>query len=78
MLYLLNNKLSLEAKGLMSLILHLRDGGIKVDYFTAIHYIKESNTHVLELVRELQSEGYCYLDYEKDVVKIYEDNEIKE
>ena len=70
--YLLNKNLSLETKGLMALLLHLNEGGIKITTDTIMHYISSPLTlaHLIE-------EGYIDFNSDEDYT-LREDNEIKE
>lgn len=72
--YLLNKNLSLEEKGLMALLLHLHEGGIKVTTDTIMHYIYSPWTLIhLHLVKE----GYVDFNSDEDYT-LREDNELKE
>ena len=66
MLYLLNKDLSLEAKGMLSIMLHLQDGAVSVEIDTVKHYSKESRVKLTDTFRELQSHGYFILTKNKD------------
>ena len=81
MYYLLNKDLSLKAKGLLSIIIHLLDGGVQVDSLAVKHYSKESNASIDDAFRELQSHGYLVVkkqDYHgKIIVAAFIDNKIK-
>lgn len=68
--YLLNKDLSLKAKGLFSIIIHLQDGGVQVDLSTIKHYSKESNASINDAFRELQSHGYLVAGMQDDDGKI--------
>jgi hypothetical protein len=72
MLYLLNKNLSLEEKGLMALLLHLNEGGIKITTDTIMHYISSPLT-----LTHLIKEGYVDFNSDEDYT-LREDNEIKE
>ena len=81
--YLLNTELSLRAKGMLSIMLHLQEGGMQIDIKTVAHYSKELNVVLTDVFRELQSHGYIVMqardDNEKIKVTILENNnEIKE
>lgn len=76
--YLLNKNLSLKAKGLLSIMLHLQDGAVSVEIDTVKHYSKESRLKLTDTFRELQSHGYLILTRNKDgniVVTALMDNE---
>lgn len=79
--YLLNKDLSLKAKGLFSIIIHLQDGGVQVDSLAVKHYSKESNASIDDAFRELQSHGYLVVrkrdDDGKIIVAAFIDNKIK-
>lgn len=79
--YLLNKDLSLKAKGLFSIIIHLQDGGVQVDSLAVKHYSKESNASIDDAFRELQSHGYLVVrkrdDDGKIIVASFINNEIK-
>ena len=79
--YLLNKDLSLKAKGLFSIMLHLQDGAVQVDLSTIKHYSKESNASINDAFRELQSHGYFGMRERDDNGKIrvstFIDNETK-
>ena len=62
--YLLNKDLSLKAKGLFSIIIHLQDGGVQVDSLAVKHYSKESDASIDDAFRELQSHGYLVVESE--------------
>jgi hypothetical protein len=64
--YLLNKDLSLKAKGLLSIMLHLQDGAVSVEIDTVKHYSKESRVELIDTFRELQSHGYFILTKNKD------------
>jgi hypothetical protein len=79
--YLLNKDLSLKAKGLFSVIIHLQDGGVQVDSLAVKHYSKESNASIDDAFRELQSHGYLVVrkrdDDGKIIVASFINNETK-
>lgn len=79
--YLLNKDLSLKAKGLFSIIIHLQDGGVQVDSLAVKHYLKESNASIDDAFRELQSHGYLIArkrdDDGKIIVASFINNETK-
>ena len=70
MYYLLNKDLSLKAKGLFSIIIHLLEGGVQVDSLAVKHYSKESNASIDDAFRELQSHGYLVAGMQDDDGKI--------
>jgi hypothetical protein len=70
--YLLNKDLLLESKGLMALLLHLNEGGIKITTDTIMHYISSPLT-----LTHLIKEGYVDFNSDEDYT-LREDNEIKE
>ena len=70
--YLLNKKLLLEDKGLMAILLHLNEGGIKITTDTIMHYISTPWTLI-----HLVEEGYVDFNSDEDYT-LKEDNEIKE
>ena len=70
--YLLNKNLLLETKGLMALLLHLNEGGIKITTDTIMHYISSPLT-----LAHLIKEGYIDFNSDEDYT-LREDNEIKE
>lgn len=79
--YLLNKDLSLEAKGLLSIMLHLQDGAVLAEIETVKHYSKESMVKLTDTFHELQSHGYLMLTRDMDGnigVTALMDNEIKE
>lgn len=81
--YLLNKDLSLESKGLMALLLHLHEGGIKLTNKTIARYCAHSltSTEVIRLLLPLRILGYIKITndgYEAYIHIIKEDNEIKE
>ena len=85
MLYLLNKDLSLEAKGLLSIMLHLQDGEIEAGLEAALHYSNESYAALSCALRELQNHGYVIMQERNErnlKVAILENNstsnEIKE
>jgi hypothetical protein len=70
--YLLNKNLLLETKGLMALLLHLNEGGIKITTDTIMHYISSPLT-----LTHLIKEGYIDFNSDEDYT-LREDNELKE
>lgn len=70
--YLLNKNLLLESKGLMALLLHLNEGGIKITTDTIMHYISSPLT-----LTHLIKEGYVDFNSDEDYT-LREDNETKE
>lgn len=62
----------LETKGLMALLLHLNEGGIKITTDTIMHYISSPLT-----LTHLIKEGYIDFNSDEDYT-LREDNEIKE
>lgn len=78
--YLLNKNISLEAKGLLSILLCLQDGAIDAGIEAAMHYSNESYAALTCALRELQSHGYVIMqrrhDNENLKVAILEDNSI--
>ena len=79
MLYLLNRDLSLEEKGLMALMLHLQDGGFRIDKFIINQLCGEqplgevlSHLYKLKYIKLVKDGGHI------DVSSVREDNEIKE
>lgn len=70
--YLLNKNLSLDAKGLMALLLHLNEGSVKITTNTIMHYISSPWT-----LTYLIKEGYVDFNSDEDYT-LREDNEIKE
>ena len=76
--YLLNKNLSLEAKGLLSIFLHLQDGAIDAGIEAAMHYSNESYAALSCALRELQNHGYVIMQERCDngnlKVAILEDN----
>lgn len=81
--YLLNKKLSLEEKGLMALLLHLHEGGIKLTNETIEHYCVHYSTPIdaVKLLLPLRVFGYIEITRgvgETHISSIREDNEIKE
>jgi hypothetical protein len=70
--YLLNKDLLLESKGLMALLLHLNEGGIKITTDTIMHYISSPLT-----LTHLIKEGYIDFNSDEDYT-LREDNELKE
>lgn len=81
--YLLNKNLSFEEKGLMALLLHLHEGGIKITSETIKHYCEHDLTpmETAKLLLPLRFLGYIeiYKDgYETRISIVREDNIIKE
>jgi hypothetical protein len=81
--YLLNKNLSLGEKGLMALLLHLHEGGIKLTNKTIEHYCEYYLTPIeaVELLLPLRVLGYIEIIKDGDEARISivrEDNEIKE
>ena len=76
--YLLNKDLSLEAKGLMALMLHLQGGGIRLTSNTIKHYCEQQldeflwRLYKLKYIKLIEDGGHI------DVSSVREDNEIKE
>ena len=81
--YLLNKNLSLEEKGLMALLLHLHEGGIKLTNETIKHYCEHylPPIEAVKLLLPLRVLGYIEIIKGGDETRISilrEDNEIKE
>jgi hypothetical protein len=76
--YLLNKNLSLEEKGIMSLMLHLQEGGIRLTSHTIKHYCEQPlddsiwHLYKLKYLKLAKDGGHI------DVSLVREDNEIKE
>lgn len=76
--YLLNKDLSLEEKGLMAFMLHLQEGGLRIESYTLKHYCGEP---LGEFIWHLYKLKYLKLIKDGrhiDVCCVKEDNEIKE
>jgi hypothetical protein len=81
MYYLMNKDLSLKAKGMLAMMLHLQEGSVIVHLDAVKHYAKESMVKLTDTFRELQSHGYLILTRGKDGnigVTAFSDSEIKE
>lgn len=81
--YLLNKNLSLGEKGLMALLLHLHEGGIKLTNKTIEHYCGYylSPIDAVKLLLPLRVLGYIEIIKDGDEASIHivrEDNGIKE
>jgi hypothetical protein len=81
--YLLNKKLSFEEKGLMALMLHLQEGGIKITNETIKHYCEYclSNIEIAKLLLPLRILEYIEISEDGDeafISIVREDNIIKE
>lgn len=81
--YLLNKNLSLGEKGLMALLLHLHEGGIKLTNATIEHYCGYYLTPIeaVKLILPLRALGYIEITKgvgETHISSIREDNETKE
>lgn len=53
--YLFDKNLSFAAKGLLTLLLHLQEGGVQLNVDTASHYCEDNYNFALY---ELQQDGY--------------------
>lgn len=79
--YLLNKDLSLESKGLMALLLHLHEGGVKLTDETIKRYCALTDTEVVRLLLPISILRYIKISDGGDetyIFSIREDNEIKE
>lgn len=81
--YLLNKKLLLEEKGMMALLLHLQEGGIKLTNETIKYYFAYCLTpvEVVALLSTLRAFEYIEIikDGDEAIISIVrEDNIIKE
>ena len=71
MLYQLNRNLSLEEKGMLAILLHLQEGGVKIDDESLRHFIP-SDYYITFHISQLISAGY--MQKEKDIYVVHEDN----
>ena len=78
MLYLLNKNLSLEEKGLMALMLHLQEGGIRLTSNTINYYCEQPFGDFLLHLYKLKYIKLVKDGRHIDVSSVKEDNEIKE
>lgn len=81
--YLLNKNLSFEEKGLMALMLHLHEGGIKLTNETLKHYCEYCLTPIEIASLLLPIHAFEYIEITKDgddaiISIVREDNEVKE
>ena len=56
--YLLNNNLSLKAKGTLSLLLALKESDIKITYESIQHFATDGKDSVHSALQELKKHGY--------------------
>lgn len=75
MLYLINKNLSLEEKGLMALMLHLQDGGIRLSSNTIKHYCEPPLDEFLWHLYKLKYIKLVKDGRHIDVSSVREDNE---
>lgn len=81
--YLLNKNLSFDEKGLIALLLHLHEGGIKLTNETLKHYCEYCLTPIEIVSLLLRIRAFKYIEITNNGDKytisiVREDNEIKE